>query len=98
MRGRQYVPVVDLRLLSSSSILRHSQSHDYHMTLKLARGQGKNASSFLRKLCEYAVCIGDDMARSSKLGRELMIYATPSCYHWQLTCKQHAEECFHACS
>ena len=72
MRGRQYMPVVNLRLLR---IVCHPQSHEYHMTLKLERRKGKEHLFILRKLCEYTMRIGEHMARSSKLGQELMIYA-----------------------
>ena len=75
MRGRQYMPVVDLRLLRSLHIVRHPQSHEYHMTLKLERRKGKERLFILRKLGEYTMRIGEHMAQSSKLGRELMIYA-----------------------
>ena len=58
--GRQYVPVVNLRLLSCLQKICHPQSHDYRMALKLARGEGKE--------CLYDVRIGKHMAQSSKVG------------------------------
>ena len=66
--GRQYMLVVELRLLSSLHIVRHPKSHEYQMTLKLARRDGKERIFILRKLCEYTMCIGKHMGRSSKLG------------------------------
>ena len=68
MRSRQYVPVVDLRLLRSLHIVCHPQSHDYHMTLKLERRKGKERLFILRKLYEYTMRIGEHMVRSSKFG------------------------------
>ena len=52
MCGRQYMPVVDLRLLRSLHIVRHPQSHEYHMALKL---ESRNASSFCAR-CASILC------------------------------------------